>query len=430
MSLTEQTRRWKHLTTYVHQWFHEPPMEALELVLSTYLAHHCLAEEAVWMFLLAPPGYGKTRLLIKPVCKLKNLRPVDSLSSKTFLSGYGSGECGLLKQFNQEPVNHGVIVFSDFSTFLHLDPRERAEIQAQMRVLYDRNMPLTVYVGNKTEPLSWEGKLTCIAACTPQLEHYWSINRELGERWLTYRIPVDSSTQAQKARANKSKEQIGREDEIDSHIEEIIHSLIKNASSAIDTDSEFGQKAIQEVTSIALLVSRLQVVVSRNSTSKVTSVSDAAGAGRMVKSLLQIMYGNVMLFDSMTITQRGLDIAKKVGMDGISTNRYRVVQALYNMPSRSLTKTELAHVTAIPATSLEMTIEDLTEMDLVFCSGGSYSPRITLDDEIVDLMKEANVLPTVGFTPYARKVRKQQETMMIMGKRVTEVVDIATLKEI
>src|SRR5215831_13165678 len=83
----------------LHRFFYKPDLQALRIVLGTLKSHYLNLGDPAWLFLVAPPGTGKTTMAILSASGLPSVIPLGALTENTFLSGfYGQREPGLLEK--------------------------------------------------------------------------------------------------------------------------------------------------------------------------------------------------------------------------------------------------------------------------------------------------------------------------------------------
>jgi hypothetical protein len=175
----------------------EPGEEAFVVcALAAAVSKALVFEEPLWLFLIGPPGAGKTEA-IKLLDEVADQR-VDELTRAGLLSwspGRKARRVGLLTRI--PPV--ALVTISDFSTVATMGDREaRARMYGILRVVYDGH----VYRGIGGEPgsegdeLEWSGHLTMVAGATPALDQHTSVAAALGERWLTIRLRESSAERA------------------------------------------------------------------------------------------------------------------------------------------------------------------------------------------------------------------------------------------
>jgi hypothetical protein len=168
--------------------------------LATAVSKALPEEDPLWVFLVGPPGGGKTEAikLVEPVADKR----VDELTRAGLLAwapGKKVRKVGLLTRI----PSVALVTISDFSTVATMGDREaRARMYGMLRVVYDGR----VYRGIGGEPgsegdrqeLEWEGHLTLLAGATPAMDTHASVEAALGERWLTVRLPESSVSRARR----------------------------------------------------------------------------------------------------------------------------------------------------------------------------------------------------------------------------------------
>lgn len=207
--------RFTALTNHLQDWFYEPDLEALEIALSAATAHYHIQSDPVWLFVVGTSGSGKTSIIIESLSSLPNTFIIGTLSRKTLISGRKK-EGGLLYTMGKSAI----MLMKDFTTFMSMRSEDRAEIASQLREVYDGKWSKAT--GMQDDLQTWEGKVTTIAAATPAIEREWALMRDLGERFLTVRLPrVDGPESARSALAQR-----GHEHEIKERIHKLTRAFV------------------------------------------------------------------------------------------------------------------------------------------------------------------------------------------------------------
>ena len=180
-------RGYLHLDTVDHVFF----------VLATAVASRIDRGEPLWGLLIGAASSGKTEI-IRMLDLVANEHP-DEITAPSLLSwskGKEPKQVGILARL-PEP---GFLTVADFSTVLATSDRGgRDQLFALLRRAYDGTVSRDL--GNTARPLTWNGRLTLLAGCTPIIDHYSSHADALGPRWLYCRIDAqDSDTKRATAR--------------------------------------------------------------------------------------------------------------------------------------------------------------------------------------------------------------------------------------
>lgn len=180
---------WQQLCRHLTTCYAQPDLDAVSIALASAISHYTLDNKPVWIFILGASSTGKTELFINSIKCLPYTLELSSLTEASFLSRYDD-RAGILP--NLPGNNHGILCFPDFSNFLGLDSSVRQTLQGQMREIYDGKFQKSA--GNRPDPIVWQGKVTMIIACTPDLDRYWSLENSLGDRFFMLRINEPSQT--------------------------------------------------------------------------------------------------------------------------------------------------------------------------------------------------------------------------------------------
>jgi len=402
--VTRKEELFEYYKIFLEKWFYKPPCEAVEYAMTLYTAHSMLNEKPVWSFILGPSSTGKSAIVLDPLQGLPNVKCLDTITPNSFLSGFKGG--GILNNWTS---NNIFVVFSDFSTFLGMRQEAREEIQGQLRRYFDMTGAVSKDVGNTA--VSWEGKMTILAACTPTLENYWMVGRDLGERFLMNRLPYNESIEEQRQRQKYAKKHIGHETEIRTKMKEMVKEVVDPESTfGVDYDLEHEQ----EIEYTVILVALLRRTVERNfnfgSKHEITRVAPAEGTGRLGKQLSSLAIANAMMFESPILLDRGIKIAKKAALYTIPTWRYRIFSALFASKDTkyTLSLSDLYKVTGIPRTSLKSTVEELEAMEVLDENTSPTGRTATLKEEFIEIADKSNfILDLQKWSPLTKMTKER-----------------------
>ena len=149
----------------------------IDVATAVYVANK-FDSDPLWIFLCGPPSSAKTEIL-RAMDGHDNVILLSSMTSSTLISGKtikGQGNQSLLPKLNGK-----LLIIKDFGTILTMYREARGEIFAQLREVYDGQFAKAFGTG---ETISWKGKVGLLAATTPVIDKYMSVNAMLGERFL------------------------------------------------------------------------------------------------------------------------------------------------------------------------------------------------------------------------------------------------------
>lgn len=167
---TPTTSPLKHLEAVLRANFYKPDFQAIRIVIGAIQAHRLNLGDPAWLFVVAPPGSGKTTTTIMGTCGLHDVVNLGDFSENTFLSGfYGHQQPGMLEklghtvQDGQTYTSKGNAVFvgKDFTTVLSMRREKRSAILGQLREIHDGEFKRDFGTGVTK---IWKGRVTVIAA--------------------------------------------------------------------------------------------------------------------------------------------------------------------------------------------------------------------------------------------------------------------------
>lgn len=226
------------LMAHIDECFYKPDLQAARIILGTAFAHYIPDTNPIWMFVVGPPSSGKTAITITALSGLQGMfgdgnkwgqredgggdseidimtapqalkendhykhdEAVEILSTinpNTFLShqiggGKGKDDPGLLEQISQAPptlekggarkivTGNLLCLVPDFTVMASMRRDIRGEIMGQLRRIYDGQFEKKI--GTRQTKI-WMGKMSMLAATTPVIDKYTSIDSALGERFI------------------------------------------------------------------------------------------------------------------------------------------------------------------------------------------------------------------------------------------------------
>ena len=222
----------KELMDHIGDSFFQPDLQAARIILATAYAHYIPGVKPVWMFVVGPPSSGKTSITVEAISGLtgmfgdgqtwgkakvmedydamvpggmekntnvqrkvnESVNVLSTINTNTFISHQmGVKNPGLLEQIGrgdytleangQRKISTGnlLVLVPDFTVMASMSREKRGEVMGQLRRIYDGAFEKKV--GTELTKI-WEGKMTLLAATTPIIDKYTSIDSSLGERFI------------------------------------------------------------------------------------------------------------------------------------------------------------------------------------------------------------------------------------------------------
>lgn len=151
--------------------------------------------DPLWGLIVGPPSSGKTEA-VRALDGVADAR-VNEITAAGLLGWIGTPTKGRATGLLARIGPSAVATIGDLSALLATSDRgARDSVYALLRRAYDGEVVREI--GGAPEPLTWSGRLTLLAAVTPEIDRYASHADALGPRWLYMRMP-ESSTDDQRA---------------------------------------------------------------------------------------------------------------------------------------------------------------------------------------------------------------------------------------
>jgi hypothetical protein len=201
--------------------------------------------DPVWGFIVGPPSALKTEFL-RWLNDLPQVYTLSRMTPHSLISGLKGGH-SLLPELDQK-----VLVIKDFTTVLEMDRKSRDEVFGQLRDSFDG-----YYEGffGSVGKLSFEAHFHVLAAVTPAIEEYWSIQSTLGPRFLKVRCPEADGFE-------RCLAQGGREGEIRSRFAHLVRDVVGQMDP--DAWKEVRFDRVAELRPVVELLARGRTHVSRS----------------------------------------------------------------------------------------------------------------------------------------------------------------------
>jgi hypothetical protein len=353
------------LNSVLEEWFYNPDLQAVRIVLGSIRAHYLNVGDPAWLFVVAPPGTGKTTMSLMGAAGLPQVIPLGDISENTFLSGfYGHQSPGMLEKVGPVTENgqsyttngNAVLLVKDFTTVLSMRREKRSAILGQLREIHDGEFKRDFGTGVTK---IWRGRVTVVAAVTPVLDRYYSIFSVLGERFLQVRWHRPNSPEA----GEWAIVQQGSEGDIRREAREAIQETFKSARrDAPRLTAEQGKRIASLAEVVAL--GRTHIFRSGYGNREIEYVPESEANTRISKGLAAIARGVAGLHGRKTVAEQDLQDAMRVGFDTLPDARRRLLLVASN-------RQNIADV-PIHRTVRDRACEEMGALDILIQDGGSW----------------------------------------------------------
>jgi hypothetical protein len=365
------------------RWLYLEDDEFIDLVLATVVAHR-FQGDPVWLFLIAPPGAGKTELLRS--LKTENVVHLSNLTSHTLVSGLNLPR---KKDPSILPLLDGkVVVIKDFTAILSEHQKLRSQIFGQLRDIYDGQAAKAF--GSGVGIRSHNCRMGLIAGVTPAVEKYQSIDQVLGERFLNYRIRYDRPERA----VDKALENAGRTDDMRGELSRVVGQFLERDWTATPEAINMTRMHPEMLRSLASAIALLRTAVPKNKTGTMDFLPEAELATRLVIQLKKTGAALSIVRGKSDFTDEEYGVLLKVARDSVPSLRMHLIQGMVEAcrGRRHYVSTgELAEVTSLATTSVKATLEDLVTLRIVERTE-SKPVRWRLKERLLDHLKNSEFL--------------------------------------
>ena len=365
--LAVQDETFSQLNSILKANFYQPDLQAIRIVLGTIKAHYLDIGDPAWLFVVAPPGSGKTTSTITGASGLPEVILLSEFTENTFLSGFhGHVQPGLLEKLGTpsqsgstiETKGNAIFLAKDFTTVLSMRREKRAVILGQLREIHDGTFKRAFGTGVTK---AWKGRVTIVAAVTPVLDRHYSIFSVLGERFLQVRWHRPDSAEA----GEWAIRQQGQEAEIQYQVREAIERMFAGSVEAAPT---LPTAMRTRIASLAEIIALSRTHVFRDSWNRdIEYVPESEANTRVSKGLAAIVRGVAALNRRTEVAEPDLQDAFRVGLDCLPENRRRILLAVV--------KGQEPSSASLARTVYDREVEDLQALGILSNDGGS--PTLT-----------------------------------------------------
>ncbi len=353
----------------------------LDVVLGTVMAHR-LDGDPCWLFLVGPPGDGKTEILrsmsdSEAVFVLSSIKPAALISGLQIENGT---DPSLLPKLDGK-----VLVVKDFTTVLTMPNEARGEILGTLRDAYDGEAGKAFGTG---EVKRYRSRFGLLAAVTPAIESYWGVSAQLGERFVRFHLHG-------KLRVAKVRRALGNANGETTMRQELSAAALGVLAQTPATPTV--PPGIEErLIHLADFVSRSRSEVARNRQGVVQYIPAAEVGTRVGKALKKLAMGIAMARGSAQVNEEVYRITCRVAFDSVPSMRGRLLQVLWEIRAGHELTATIADRAELATETAKSWLDDLRLLGIAdrACAGANvqagYSWR--LSDEFQRTVSLSGVL--------------------------------------
>ena len=359
---------WEKYCGIIRHWFKVEDFNAHLMALAV-ITSNFLPGDAVWVFMVASPGVGKTEILGSfKYCE--DVFITSSITPNALISGAVATKNG------QDPsllpkLNGKSLVVKDFAAIQTMRDTDRDALMGILRDAYDGSATKVFGTG---ETKAYESKFSFLAGVTPsiyQLDHQFSA---LGERFLKFFMGDFLEHKNQISVIQQALDNVGQEDQMREEVAAATRSYVENIKSFIRSPNfvmpVLNKDTEWKIAHLAAWVARMKGVVSMDKFQKDVMLNKAYSevGTRTGKQLKTIMLRFPTLLFRGHETDLEYILIKKLALDTVSARREDLFRCVYNKckhPDDSIDVGTICHETKYSLSTVYRTIEDLVALNIL-----------------------------------------------------------------
>ena len=303
------------------RWLELPKIEPIDVMFGSVFANR-LSGDPLWLFLVGPPGCGKTEQLMT-LNDAPLIMTTSSLTSASLISGanfFGGGDPSLIPRLNGK-----LLVIKDFTTILKMHYQQRDEIFGILRDAYDGRVEK--WFGTGTHRV-YESNFGILAGVTPAIEEYSAMFAVLGERFVKYRFPPMTDDLERKI-IRRALYNIAKEPDLRAELMEVSAETLNRAVES-NAPPKFDDETMEQIIGLAQWVARLRAVVSREKYTGQVIYRPAPEMGtRLAKQFCKLAMGIALFNQRDEIIDKDMDTVIHVARDSAPDIAEEIVKQMY-----------------------------------------------------------------------------------------------------
>jgi hypothetical protein len=344
----------------VSKWLHIEP-EDLDLIDFALAGDrsNLIPGDPLWAIIIDASGGGKTELL-----RALRGRPetyfLSSLTENSLMSGY------------RDPANPGqdpsllphldgkVLTIKDLSPLLTMRREKRNIIIGQLRDAYDG---FTDQAYGNVGHVSYQAKFSLLAASTLAVENFESVNQELGERFIKFRVrSPEAEEKIRKAIANFGKDDPMRS-QIKTAVWDFLDSLPEGGPPSVLPEKYWGL-----LTDLSDFTAKARSHVPRDKCHNLLYKPKPEIGTRLGKELAKLLLSLADVRGKSEPDDADLRTVIRVAEDCLPPNRLAILGYLrdrYFLVGEPAQTSEIAAGAGLPESTIKQALEDLHILGLV-----------------------------------------------------------------
>lgn len=312
--LNEMTRLEKY-KKICRKYLYFKDTQHIDVIFGAIFANR-LDTRPVWIYIVGPPSSSKTEI-VRTLSKSDEIYSLSRLTPKALISGVKSKD-KKKKVSLLERLDGKVLTIKDFTAMLSTRYNDLMEVIGQLRDAYDGSSAVAFGTGD----VRFKSKFGLIACVTGAIDRHTKLVNDLGERFITYRLPlisrVEESKRCLKAMSVKSVKE--KDEELS---KAALYVLARNPKPA--TLSEYKRL---KILNLAQVIASARCTIIRDQYTKEPEIPSIELAVRLTEQLSSLAIGIAMAREKRAVTEEELALTMQVGIHSLTAKRMMLIESL------------------------------------------------------------------------------------------------------
>lgn len=331
---------------------------ALRVIFATALSER-IPGDPLWLFLIGPPGAGKTELL-NSLGALPHCHVISNVTPAALISGQRGPDVSLIPK-----LKNGLLIIKDFTEILQLRAEDREKIMATLRGCYDGYASRVFGTGETREYKNVH--FSVIAAVTEDIQRYRQAM--LGERFVSLWVrPASGQTNTMAA-----LERMTRKGEMREALQDAALRFLENVKVPADWE-ELTEVSNEAFAYLANLVTWIRGTVTMDWRQEEPLYRPEREVGTRLAQQLKKLYLGLRLLEGDTADSFAL--VKQVALDCCAGWSWDIISALIRAGGVPVQAKDLAQQSQLTLRNTRKQLELLEMRGLVHWEEGEYAPSV------------------------------------------------------
>lgn len=345
----------------------------IDVIFGTMMANR-LDSDPVWLYVVGVPSSGKT-ILVDPMDGHPTVYSLSRLGTKTLASGFvkpkgrprKDGTVSKPVDPSLAPILDGkVLVIKDFTSMLGISKWDLHDVLGQLRDAFDGKLQMRFGTG---EEKFYETKFGLIAATTNTKDNMIAELSDLGERFLSYRLPDISKSEESKRALQAMKVEATSEQK--DALRTAAHVLLDSVPVKGIVSPRVTKEQMLLIKQVSMFACKARTYIKRCRYTNEPDVVQTEVCVRMAKQLCSLARGIALIRGEKGVSKSTLDLVRKTALDSVILKRLNAIRG-FLLCSKNMDgiwgyvrAEDVADFIGVGEAALKRQIDDLMMLDLL-----------------------------------------------------------------